>query len=434
MPTPTPNKNNPPWRYRILLRVLSPIILGYTFWKSIQSGGSRYIRERLGLYEVNTSNAQSNNKRLWVHAASVGEVLTVLPLVKSWLAAVDNGQVLFTTGTPTGYQVLEKQNINGVTHQYLPIDYPGACSRFLKQANINQVWIVETEIWPWLYSRCYEKGVKLTIINGRLSDKTSNQSVGFLASSYFRALSHVRILARTHEDARRFISLGAKADSVQIAGDLKYATSDVQSDIEPFIKQPFVLAASTHADEELQIAEAWRLANKSKALLVIVPRHPERGTSIYNDLIKKGFTVALRSADQTPGSEDDIYVVDTLGELPILYQSALGAFVGGSLIERGGHNIIEPAQFACPTIVGPYTFNFTDMVTRLEKNNAIAVAHTASEVAIFLANASHGNIAQQEMGKRAQVVADADRQLTLDNYQNLLFSDSLLGTCTDYHC
>jgi 3-deoxy-D-manno-octulosonic-acid transferase len=434
MPTPIPNKNNPPWRYRILLRVISPILLGYTFWKSIKGGGWRYTCERLGFYGVNTPNAQANKKQLWVHAASVGEVITVLPLVKSWLATIDNGHVLFTTGTPTGYEVLKKQDIFGVTHQYLPIDFPGACRRFLKQANISQAWIVETEIWPWLYARCYQRGVKLTVINGRLSDKTSKQSVGFLASSYSQALCHIRILARTHEDARRFMSLGAQANNVQIAGDLKYATGSIQSDIEPFIKQPFVLAASTHADEELRIAEAWKLANKSKTLLVIAPRHPERGTSIYNDLVKKGFTVALRSVDPTPSDEHEIYIVDTLGELPLLYRYALGAFVGGSLIERGGHNIIEPAQFACPTIAGPHTFNFADMVTRLQNNNAIAIAHTASEVAIFLAIASHGNIELQEMGKRAQFVADADRQSTLDNYQNFLFSDSLLGTCTDYHC
>ena len=428
MPTPTPSKNNPPWRYRILLRVLSPILLGYTFWKSIKAAGPRYTRERLGFYGVSTSNAQVNKKQLWVHAASVGEVITVLPLVKSWLATIDNGQVLFTTGTPTGYEVLKKQDINGVTHQYLPIDFPGACRRFLKQAAISHAWIVETEIWPWLYASCYQNGVKLTIINGRLSDTTSKQSVGFLASSYYRALCHVRILARTQEDARRFISLGAKADNVQIAGDLKYATGSVQLDIEPFIKQPFVLAASTHAGEELRIADAWKLVTKSKTLLVIAPRHPERGPSIYNDLVKKGFAVALRSIDPTPSDAHEIYVVDTLGELPLLYRYALAAFVGGSLIERGGHNIIEPAQFACPTIVGPHTFNFADMVTRLENNNAIAIAHTATEVANFLANASHGNIALQEMGKRAQFVAEADRQSTLDNYQNLLFPDSLLGT------
>jgi 3-deoxy-D-manno-octulosonic-acid transferase len=421
MPTLTPRKNPPPWRYRILLRVVSPILFGYTLWKTFKGGGSRYLRERLGFYYVAIPERQTNSQLLWVHAASVGEVITVLPLVRSWLATVENRQVLFTTGTPTGYEVLDNQDIPGITHQYLPIDFPGACRRFFSQANISQGWIVETEIWPWLYSRCHQAGVKLTIINGRLSDKTSKQSTGFLASSYHRAICNIRILARTSEDAKRFISLGAKADNVTIAGDLKYATSSALSDIEPFIKHPFVLAASTHADEELRIADAWRLIENNNVLMVIAPRHPERGIIVYNDLVKKGFRVALRSIDQSPSATHEIFIVDTLGELPLLYQYALAAFVGGSLIERGGHNVIEPAQFACPTVVGLHTLNFSDMVARLENNDAIKVARSATEVVDFLARASEGSSAHKDMGKRAQAVANADRQDTLESYQNLLY-------------
>lgn len=420
MPTPTPKKGNPPWRYRILLRVLSPILLGYTLWKAIKGGGSKYLCERLGFYNASATKTQSSNRKLWVHAASVGEVITVLPLVKSWLATVSNGQVLFTTATPTGCEVLRKQHIDGITHQYLPIDFPGACRRFFNQANISQGWIVETEIWPWLYARCDQSSVKLTIINGRLSDKTSKHSTGFLASSYSQAIGNVQILTRTCDDAKRFVSLGAKSESIQIAGDLKYATGDTQPDIAPFIKQPFVLAASTHADEELCLAEAWRLSTSS-ALLVIAPRHPERGNAIYSELVKKGFNVALRSIDQAPTAEHEIFIVDTLGELPILYQYALGAFVGGSLIERGGHNIIEPAQFACPTIVGPHTFNFSDMVAKMKNHNAIEIAPTASDVVDFLASASKNSVTQRDMGMRAQAVATEDRQATLETYQSLLF-------------
>jgi 3-deoxy-D-manno-octulosonic-acid transferase len=421
MPTLTPRINPPPWRYRILLRVLSPILFGYTLWKTIKGGGSRYLRERLGFYYAAFPEGQTNSEHLWVHAASVGEVITVLPLVRSWLATVENGRVLFTTGTPTGWEVLDKQAIPGITHKYLPIDFPGACQRFFSHANISQGWIVETEIWPWLYSRCHQAGVNLTIINGRLSDKTSKQSTGFLASSYHRAICNIRILARTSEDAKRFISLGAKTGNVTIAGDLKYATGSTQADIEPFIKPPFVLAASTHADEELRIADAWKSIKKNNVLMVIAPRHPERGVIVYNELVKKGFSVALRSIDQSPSAAHEIFIVDTLGELPLLYQYALAAFVGGSLIERGGHNVIEPAQFACPTVVGPHTFNFSDMVTRLENNDAIQIAHSATEVVDFLTCACEGSYAQQGMGKRAQAVADADRQSSLESYKNLLF-------------
>ena len=419
MQIPTPK--NPPWRYRISLRLLSPLLLGYTLWKAIKGGGKRYFCNRLGFYSTDASPVRANSNRLWVHAASVGEVITVLPLVKSWLATNKNGEILFTTGTPTGYEVLKKQSIHGIKHQYLPIDFPGACHRFFYQAKICQGWIVETEIWPWLYSHCQNKNITLTVVNGRLSDKTSNQSTGFLATSYSQALSNVRVLARTNEDANRFISLGANAEQVEIAGDLKYASGNIHADTTPFIHRPFVLAASTHADEELQIATAWKKRNHKKTLLVLAPRHPERGTIVFNELIKIGFNVALRSTGQTPNNDHDIFIVDTLGELPILYRHALATFVGGSLIERGGHNVIEPAQFACPTVVGQHTFNFSDMVARLEKHNAIESVLNADDVAAFLARACEGSITLKDMGHRAQALVNEDRQSTLDTYQNLLF-------------
>lgn len=417
----THNKHKPAWRYRLILRALSPLLLVYTVWKTVKGGGSRYLCERLGFYFATLPQAPSNNQKLWVHAASVGEVTTVLPLVKLWLATVDKGQVVFTTGTPTGYEILQKQNITGITHHYLPIDFPGACRRFFNQANIAQGWIVETEIWPWLYSCCHQRDIKLTIINGRLSEKTSNQSTKFLACSYQRAIANVQVLARTAEDAQRFIALGAKDDHVTIGGDLKYATGIARTKAQPYIKQAFVLAASTHANEERELANAWRLSTSENVLLVIAPRHPERGSSVYNDLADSGFKAALRSVDQVPGDDTDIFVVDTLGELSVLYRHALGTFVGGSLIERGGHNIIEPAQFACPTVVGPHTFNFTDMVERLKNNNAIEIAESASAVVDFLNRAGTQNNAIQEMGIRAQAIADADRQATLQRYEELLF-------------
>ena len=421
MQTPTPRGENPPWRYRILLRLLSPILLGYTLWKTAKGGGFRYLKERLGFYNAKPTATHTSQNSLWVHAASVGEVITVLPLVKSWLRSVEDGHVLLTTGTPTGHQILLKQAIAGITHQYLPIDFSNACNRFLSQANISQAWIVETEIWPWLYSQCKRRNINLTIINGRLSNKTSKQTTGILASSYQGALQNIRVLARTSEDAKRFIALGASADNVTIAGDLKYATGNLTSDAKPFISQPYVLAASTHADEELRIAEAWRELNKGSTLLVIAPRHPERGIVVYQELIKKGFSVALRSADEIPQTACDIFIVDTLGELPILYQYAMGTFVGGSLIERGGHNLIEPAQFACPTVVGPHTFNFSDIVARLHKNSALHICHTAAEVASFLVAASNDSPELKNMGKRAQASIEADRLTTLETYQNLLF-------------
>ena len=168
---------NPPWRYRVLVRLLSPLLAGYTLWRACKDGGSRYWWQRMGVFSLPRNQAviSLDDVQLWVHAASVGEVLTVLPLVKAWQARTGE-KVLFTTGTPTGAAVLEKQAIDGIRHQYLPVDFPGACQRFINQLPVRTGWIVETEIWPWLYATCDRAGIALTIINGRLSRRTSTQS------------------------------------------------------------------------------------------------------------------------------------------------------------------------------------------------------------------------------------------------------------------
>lgn len=419
MPTRIGSIAPPPGLYRFLIRLVSPVLLGYTVWRSYKDGGTRYFRERLGLYSQQATN-KTNPQRLWVHAASVGEVITVLPLVESWLAR-SAGDVLFTTGTPTGAAVLAQHNLTGVQHQYLPIDFPGACQRFIQRAQISQAWIVETEIWPWLYSTCAQHGVSLSIINGRLSNKTSKQADGVLASSYRQALSPVRILARSNDDKERFIRLGANPDNVEVAGDLKYSSNTDTTKTHSIIERPYVLAASTHADEETQIAIAWMQAKCNDTLLVIAPRHPERGPAIYEQLNKHGYSVLLRSSNESPLPSHDIYIADTLGELAVLYQYAKGAFVGGSLIERGGHNIMEPARVACPTIVGQHTFNFDVMVLRMQNANALTVAKTAIDIAEFFVRASKNDDELAAMAMNAKNISDADTQHALDIYQGLLF-------------
>ena len=371
----------PPWLYRSLIRLLSPALLVYTLWRARKDGGKQYLTERFGFYTIH--NSQATAAQRWIHAASVGEVLTVLPLLKSV-----HEPLLVTTMSPTGANVLSQQNLEHVHHVYLPLDFPGACQRFFRHANIKSGWIVETEIWPWLYAHAYRQHVPLTIINGRLSDKTMAHADGLLAKIYRRALSQVSVLARSQEDASKFESLGSM--SVTTVGNLKYAATDVQhteKSERPLIDRPYVLAASTHYDEEWQLAKEWQqaFAGQQRApLLVIIPRHPERGNSIRKQLADISMPCGLRSLQEPVTANTAVYIGDTLGEMQAWYSHAMACFVGGSLIARGGHNILEPARLGCPVVVGRHTFNFDDIVEPMRESSAVHVADDASDVVEFL--------------------------------------------------
>lgn len=400
---------------------MSPLLLAYTVYRSAKDGGLRYLAQRLGLYPFTAKAKHDINpgNQLWVHAASVGEVITVVPLIKLWLERNPAAIVYFSTGTPTGAAVLKQQHIERVTHYYLPLDFPGACERFLNQITTEQVWIVETEIWPWLYAKCERRAISLTIINGRLSPRTSSQKRGILASSYRRALASVRILARSEEDQLRFVSLGAPAANIQVAGNLKYTSSADVAAPERIITGSYVLAASTHDDEELRLAKAWKELSLDTTLLVIVPRHPERGPAIYKRLSQEGLKVSQRSKGVLPSKTDNVYLADTLGELQSWYKYAKAAFVGGSLIPRGGHNVLEPARFACPTIVGMYTDNFKDIMSLMQASDAIAIADDEQQVAHFFSQAAMGEKSVQAMGQRAKSIA-LEAQNTMQRYRRLL--------------
>lgn len=410
----------PPWRYRLLVRLLSPLLLGYTAWRALKDGGWRYWWERLGVYRRSDSRpdqAESSDS-LWVHAASVGEVITVLPLIEAWQSASPRADILLTTGTPTGAAIVQEQAIEGLRHQYLPVDFAGATDRFVAQLQARRGWIVETEIWPWLYARCEQRGIALTIVNGRLSERTSTQADGLMGSSYRQALSAVHVLARSQADVDNFLVLGAPATQVQLAGNLKHAhTASGQTHPRP-VDRAYVLAASTHNDEELQLARAWAGIDTS-LLLVIVPRHPERGSSLSKELTQLGISVSRRAVGEQPAETDRLYLADTLGEMQVWYQHATACFVGGSLIPRGGHNMLEPARHACPTVVGPHTDNFADIMRMMTEANAIEVVQSAEEVVQFLARPLEPDSDEIAMGQRALALAESSGAV-LHRYLQLL--------------
>ena len=327
--------------------------------------------------------------------------------------------------SPTGASVIQQQALTHVQHRYLPVDFPGACSRFFRHTPIAQGWIVETEIWPWLFASAKSHGIPLTIISARLSSKTLSQADGWLSATFRQTLKNVRILARSEQDKQGFVELGASLDSSITVGNLKYTSSDDSGKSEPvqrLVAEPYVLAASTHADEEMLLAQAW---NEQPALaaagvrLVIVPRHPERGATIRKQLAAAGIASNLRSSTEQGEAQHAVLIADTLGELQAWYSSALACFVGGSLIERGGHNVLEAARAGCPIVVGPHTQNFRDIVSSMHDAQALQIAADATEVMSFFKQVIQ--TPDDFHGMRDRALSEASRQSNvLDDYLQLL--------------
>jgi len=407
-----------PLLYRVLLWLLSPIIIAHLIWKALRGGGYSYFKQRLGFIAPSSAS-------LWIHCASVGEVQTVLPLLDAVLAK-ERGTILLTTNTPTGKALLMSRNLPEVEHRYLPIDFENVVKRFLNRSQAKTLWIMETEIWPSLYATCHSEQRDLTIINARLSEKSRDPSLEFLKKLYQHALLSTNVLARTEDDAQAFIRLGASPERVKFCGNLKFTSREAASgsnkqspETSALIARQYCLAASTHADEEISIARAW-LQTDDNTLLVIAPRHPERGKRLQAELkrlLPEQSNIALRSQGMQPQAGDRLYLADTIGELQAWYNHAEGIFVGGSLINRGGQNMLEAVRSGRPVVVGAHTRNFTDIMETLRNTQTIQETDSAIEVATFLHQARCSEPSLLEMAKRASKLAETfDSKRILASY------------------
>ncbi len=395
--------------YRALSLLATPLLLGWVArvaWRlraEDPSEAARFLRERLGRYR---DKPEGDDGRVWLHCASVGEVVTALPLIHA-LTRRDGTAPLVTTATPTGARELGRRAPPGTRHRYLPIDRPGPVRRFLRAERPRAAGIVETEIWPWLYAGARARGLPLSVLSARLSARTLAGPARALGPTYRRALDGVTVLARSEADAERWRALARGRAAVEVAGDLKAVPPEPAPAPRAPLTRPYVLAASTHADEEARLARAW-VAHSEPVLLVIAPRHPERGAALARELraLVPGQTgVGRRSQGEAPAERDRVFLADTLGELQAWYAGATAAFVGGSLIERGGHNVLEPARLGVPVAVGPHVDNFAATVETLGAARALARAPDAAAVAEFLHAAAAGDAATLALGPAARRTA-----------------------------
>lgn len=343
------------WRYRLLLMLLALPAITVTAWQAWQTRDIRFLRERLGFSHMQQRDGT------WLHAASVGEVNAVMPLIRELRRRYPQKPVTLTTATPTGGAVAQQLLPASARHHYLPIDFSWASRRFIKNLQPNCALIMETELWPNLYRHCRQNDIPLLIINGRISEKTLNAPT-WLRRLCPGVLANVSaILARSETDRERYISLGAAPDKTRTVGNIKFVCESAGR-IEPIsLGRPSLLAASTHDDEELRIARLWRsLEGRGERLLVIVPRHPKRSAAIQRQLATVTKNVAVRSRGDSITAETEIYLADTLGELTGFIAAAELVFMGGSLVPVGGHNILEVAQLGKGVLFGPHMETFAD--------------------------------------------------------------------------
>ncbi len=357
-------------------------------------GRGKEIAERLSERWGQDATARPDGRLLWLHAASVGETVSVLPVVKLLAYAAPDLSVLLTTGTVTSSALLarripEMQLDSRVLHRFVPLDVPAWAERFLAHWRPDAAGFVEQEIWPNLLAGCARRGVPVMLLNGRLSARSAARwrLLGTFGRSVFATFAEIQ--AQSRADADRFAALGGR--NVSAPGNLKFAADALPADqaeverLSGLLRgRPVWLAASTHPGEEaLALAVHRRLAGSHPGLLTIIaPRHPDRGAEIAR--LAAPHEIARRSAGEPPPAAAGIWIVDTLGEFGLLYRIARLAFIGGSLVPHGGQNPLEAARLGCAVATGPHTGNFNEIMRVLHDAGALARVEDAQGLAVWL--------------------------------------------------
>lgn len=402
--------------YRILNLMLWPLWFGYTLRIAWREKNFRYFMQRLGFFFP----AQSGLP-VWIHCASVGEVNTWLPLHQLLVRQYPDLQFVITTNTPTGAKIVTNQSLANTQHVFLPMDTFTAVWRFFYRIKPRLALVMETELWPELYRQCHENNIPLIIVNARLSHKTLDAN-DWLKNLYATALQQTsQILCRSQMDADAYVRLGAARDKVSVTGNLKFAAAGNLQPEPPkdFTDRSYVLAASTHADEEWQLAKMWQALNTQERLLVIAPRHPQRRDEILQQLQSLNMLIAVRSRGDAITPATQIYLADTLGELVSFMARADVVLMGGSLVKRGGQNLLEPARLGKAIIVGPHMYNFAAETELFIQHNACLQVQDVNDLATVLQSCLINPDMRMELGRNAQQLMQAQCDMA-DRYLKVL--------------
>ncbi len=374
--------------YTIFLFLLSPFLL-YSLYKKKDGKPSFGLRwkEHFGF----TPTLKSNINPIWIHAVSVGEAIAAIPIIKTLKKQKPEQPILVTTTTSTGAEQIEKLG-DLVEHRYMPIDFCFAVRGFLKITKPEKMLIMETELWPNTLHTVSKFGIPISVLNARLSEKSflGYKKIQPIFNLLGKHLTHV--CCQYQDDADRFLALGINREKVHVTGSVKFdvvITQQIQESGVELRKQlgkfrPIWIAASTHKgeDEQILVAHKSLLLTIPTALLILVPRHPERFNSVFELCLQSNVNCIRRTLNQTITADTQVYLADTMGEMLTLIGASDICFMGGSLLgdKVGGHNILEPAALGKPSLIGPSYFNFQEITQQLISNNAAIVSHNATEL------------------------------------------------------
>lgn len=395
--------------------LLLPFIFCRLWWRSLKVPAYRQRwAERLGLLGT-TTYAQHG---VLIHAVSVGEVVAAIPLVTALRTKFPNLAVTVTTTTPTGSQRVRQSLGDKVAHVYLPYDLNWALGRLFNKIKPKCLIIMETELWPNLLYTCKQRAIPVIIANGRLSAKSfaGYSKIKFIISNMLQQLS--KVAAQSNLDAERFRALGLANDKVVTTGNLKFdvqvasAQLHLGKELKASWGQRLILvAASTHVGEEEQVLAAYKIikAKFPTALLVLVPRHPDRFNQVADLIQTYGFSYIRRSQNLQCGPEIAVLLGDTMGELNMFYATADVAFVGGSLVPVGGHNLLEPTAMGVATITGPYTSNFQEITQKLLQADALCVVSNTDALTNKVCELFADNEIRTNFGAKGVMVLEQNR-------------------------
>jgi 3-deoxy-D-manno-octulosonic-acid transferase len=407
--------------YTLLMYLATPIIIYRLAFRGLRNRDyfSRW-RERFGFFTPPAPIASSGaTQAIWVHAVSVGEFNAAVPLIEALINRFPQRQMIVTTITPTGSARVQSVLGARVFHVYLPYDLPGCVRRFLDRTRPTLAVVMETEIWPNLYLTCSKRKIPILIANARLSERSLRGygPASALAGHSIRAAAW--IAAQSRIDAERFLRLGADPTRLELVGNIKFdmalpvSITQDGADLRTVwgAARPVWLAASTHDGEEAAILEAHTLVLRRfpDSLLIVVPRHPERFKLVSTLCRSMGFRTATRSENQSPDTNTQIFVLDTMGELVRYFAAADVAFVGGSLVPIGGHNILEPASLGIPVLVGPHTHNFEEITDKLIVDRAAARVRSGEHLGQEVARLFAHPLVREQMGQAGKIAVASER-------------------------
>jgi len=408
--------------YSLFFYLLMPFVCVRLFWRGrlVPAYRDRW-QERFGLIPpVTDAKGVAGKEIIWIHAVSVGETMAAVPLIRRLQNLYPECLIAVTTSTPTGSERVRALLGDSVYHCYAPYDLPDAVSRFLDRLQPRILIIKETELWPNIIHGCYRRNIPVLLANARLSAKSASgyRRFSLLAKPM---LAELAVVAAQHRDDRqRFLSLGLPEARVQITGNVKFdleITASQRQQAASLARQwrasarPIWLVASTHKGEDELILEAFRriLDAFPQTLLVLVPRHPDRFDQVAALCRSEGFTVARRGKGQQPTPDTQVLLGDTMGELPLFFGACDVAFVAGSLVPVGGHNLMEPAAWGVPVLAGGHLFNFAEASTLLLAAGGLEICNSPREIAQAVCGLLENPQRCQRQGSAALAVVEANR-------------------------